>query len=121
MRELARKMAHDPLTSINQQLARRAGDESSRAGSSRRLPPSSGSQPRPESERLSRESSERQRALELIKRRQRELEGSATPSTVRGGMGGGYGDMYNRQDVEEAHRHRDRRGRGDERRWGHGR
>lgn len=37
---------------------------------------------------------------------------SATPSTVRGvydGMDGGYGDVYNRQEVEEAHRHRDRR------------
>lgn len=58
--------------------------------------------------RLSRESSERQRALELIRRKKREMEGSATPSTVFGNSAGGYGDVYNRREVEDAHRHRDR-------------
>ena len=69
-------------------------------------------------ERLSRESSERQRALELIARKRREMEGSETPSTVYGGSGG-YGDVYNRREVEEAHRYRDRREdrRGSGRRW----
>lgn len=60
-------------------------------------------------ERLSRESSERQRALELITRRKREMESSTTPSTVYGGMDGEYGDQYNKREVEEAHRLRDRR------------
>ena len=70
---------------------------------------------RPEvSERLSRESSERQRALELIKRKKRELEGSQTPSTVRS-TDGGYGDVFNKREVEEAHRNRDRYRYGDDR------
>lgn len=58
--------------------------------------------------RLSRESSERQRALELIRRKKREMEGNATPSTVFGDSSDGYGDVYNRREVEEAHRHRDK-------------
>src|SRR5258705_271854 len=68
--------------------------------------------------RLSRESSERQRALDLIQRKKREMEGNATPSTVLGDSG--YGDVYNRREVEEAHRHRDRRREGGyaHRRWG---
>jgi hypothetical protein len=65
---------------------------------------------------LNRESSERQRALELIQRKKIEMLGSETPSTVRGG---GYEDMYNRADVEEAHKFKDRRGGniGRDRRW----
>ena len=62
--------------------------------------------------RLNRESSERQRALELIRRKKRELEGSETPSTVYGGgmeKGGGYTDVFNRKEVEEAHKHREHR------------
>ena len=44
-------------------------------------------------------------------RKQREMMGSETPSTVRGGDDlSEYGDMYNRRDVEEAHRLRDRHG-----------
>lgn len=58
---------------------------------------------------MSRESSERQRALDLIRRKKREMAGSETPSTVHGGMDGAYGDVFNRREVEEAHRHRDRR------------
>lgn len=54
--------------------------------------------------RLSRESAERQRARELIERKKREMAGSATPSTVRSG----YGDMYNRVEVEEARRSKGR-------------
>ena len=55
-------------------------------------------------ERLSRESSERQRALELIRRKKREMQGSETPSTVHGG----YDDMFNRDEVEAARESRRR-------------
>ncbi|KAI0343653.1 hypothetical protein BDW22DRAFT_1194657 [Trametopsis cervina] len=111
-RELARKSAHDPLTSINQQLARRSGDHamssvrSRTAGRLQSIQQNAPSQQPEVAERLSRESSERQRALELIRRKKREMDGSATPSTVRSGMGGGYGDVFNRREVEDAHRHR---------------
>lgn len=38
------------------------------------------------------------------------MMGSETPSTVRGGDSASeYGDMYNRRDVEDAHRLRDQR------------
>ena len=74
-------------------------------------------------ERLNRESSERQRALELIKRKKREMMGSETPSTVHGGTDEGYvyGDQFNRKEVQEAHRYRDRDSRWDrhdDRGWG---
>lgn len=109
LRDLARKSVHDPLTSINQRLAQGSSPPKSRPPPP--PPPSARSAPNSKvAERLSRESSERQRALALIARKKREME-SATPSTVRGpdGMDGGYGDVYNRREVEEAHRHRDRR------------
>ncbi|KAI0090864.1 hypothetical protein BDY19DRAFT_887583 [Irpex rosettiformis] len=112
-REMARKSANDPLTSINRQLAQRSPVESltsssrSRPGRRRQSPSRSTSNQHPViTERLNRESSERQRALELIRRKKREMEGSATPSTVRSGMSGGYGDVFNRREVEDAHRHR---------------
>ncbi|KIP03060.1 hypothetical protein PHLGIDRAFT_256870 [Phlebiopsis gigantea 11061_1 CR5-6] len=110
-RDQMRKSVHDPLTSINQQLARLSDDPR----------PPARSKPRPRdgppqvAERLSRESTERQRALELIARRRREAAGSATPSTVRGGMDGAYGDQYNAHAVEEAHQRRG--GGGGGRRW----
>ena len=59
--------------------------------------------------RLSRESSERARALELVRRRKRELEGGETPSTVHGGIETGYTDVFNRKEVEEAHKQREHR------------
>jgi len=59
--------------------------------------------------RLSRESSERERALALIRRKQREMRGSETPSTVHGGLDDGYKDVFNRREVEEAHSYRRRR------------
>ena len=52
--------------------------------------------------------SERERALELIRRKKRHLEGNATPSTVCEEPSSGYGDVFNRREVEEAHRYRDR-------------
>ncbi|KAF9235740.1 hypothetical protein BU15DRAFT_50968 [Melanogaster broomeanus] len=110
-RDLLSKSRNDPLTAITQQLASR----SSSNGVSRASLPSINSPTRPPPKqldpttvRLSRESSERQRALELIRRRKREMEGSETPSTVHGGMDGGYGDVYNRRELDEAHAHRDR-------------
>ncbi|KAH9943955.1 hypothetical protein B0H21DRAFT_694971 [Amylocystis lapponica] len=113
LRDLARKSVNDPLTSINHQLASRPsnGLASSRARAA--VPSPHADRGRPEIARLSRESSERQRAVELIRRKKREMEGSETPSTVRGGMDGGYGDVFNRREVEEAHRHRERRWDGD--------
>ncbi|TFK81345.1 hypothetical protein K466DRAFT_502299 [Polyporus arcularius HHB13444] len=131
IRDLARKSVHDPLTSINTQLASR--DRSSvpsfASFSSRsrgrgpapsrppRAPPSQPeprAPPPPSTERQTRESAERQRALELIRRKKREMAGSETPSTVRGGSGGGgggygYGDVFNRREVEEVHQQRSRR------------
>ncbi|KAI0666522.1 hypothetical protein C8Q78DRAFT_456686 [Trametes maxima] len=132
-RDLQRKSAHDPLTAINTQLAarsttapsasaapthasrsrQRAYPPPSSASSSRHGPgpgadSSSSSASRPHAPpavaaRLERESSERQRALELIARKKREMVGGETPSTVRGG---GYGDVYNRREVEEVRRER---------------
>lgn len=128
-RELARKSKNDPLTSIQQQLSRRPSESARPRPMTRRLPPPAGVAQEPQvSERLSRESAERQRAQELIRRRRREMAGSETPSTVHGGMDGGYGDVFNRREVEEAHRQRDRdwrdrdgRRHGDSRLWSNGR
>ena len=46
--------------------------------------------------------------LALIRRKKREMAGSETSSTVHGGMDGGYGNVFNRQEVEEAHAYRNR-------------
>lgn len=126
MRDLASKTRHDPLTAITQQLTIRSSSSShsrtvpppsrfprkkhsSRdAGPPPPPPPPQPKRPDPTSERLSRESSERERALALIRRKKRETAGSETPSTVHGGVDGGYGDVFNRREVEEAHAHRDR-------------
>ncbi|KAF7289892.1 hypothetical protein MIND_01363900 [Mycena indigotica] len=102
MRDALRKSAHDPLTSITHQLASRHGSTSTSSRSSYKPRPQPKSGPPEVQERLSRESSERERALALIRRKQREMRGSETPSTVHGG----YNDMFNRQEVEEAHRGR---------------
>ncbi|KAJ7690260.1 hypothetical protein B0H17DRAFT_856829, partial [Mycena rosella] len=108
-RDTARKSVHDPLTSITHQLASRHGSTSSKPSYRPRPPaiPVNTSRPPEVHARLTRESSERERALELIRRKQREMRGSETPSTVHGG-GSGYGDVFNRREVEEAHRGRDR-------------
>lgn len=108
---------NDPLTSITRQLAARDSSRPSTNShsqghrSSRRsdqLPAAPPSPPNPLTARLNRESSERERALALIRRKKRELAGGETPSTVHGGMDEGYGDVYNKRAVEEAHAHRDR-------------
>ncbi|PPQ88270.1 hypothetical protein CVT25_005433 [Psilocybe cyanescens] len=121
-REESRKFAHDPLTSITRQLASRPSSSSSSSTRPFRPPhpprSNANSDKPPEVQaRLSRESSERERALELIRRRKREMAGSATPSTVHGESGSGYGDVFNRREVEEAHKHRERRWDGGNRRW----
>lgn len=111
-REESRKTAHDPLTSIERQLATRSSGSSFQSRSNyRRPPPKTLADKPPEVQvRLTRESSERDRALELIRRKKREMEITSTPSTVHGGeASGGYGDVFNRREVEEAHRYRDRR------------
>ena len=104
IRDINRKSNADPLKSINSQLA---NSSSSRRDWKR---PSSGSRTSDPDRsqldsRLSRESAERQRARELIERKKREMAGSATPSTVRSG----YGDVYNRVEVEEARKSKGRR------------
>jgi len=116
VRDLNRKSNADPLASINSQLASSSSQNPfSTSWRDRKRPsnrPSMSEPDRPPSQldaRLSRESAERQRARELIERKRREMAGSATPSTVRSG----YGDVYNRVEVEEARRSK---GRGADRR-----
>lgn len=139
-RDSSHKSLSDPLTSINRQLAVRfpPTPTTSASGPQRRewgRPPPPPSRPSSaaatETEtdpartaRLSRESSERQRALALIARRKREAAGSATPSTISGSSRSRYGDQFNARDVEEAHRDRERQDRRErdrrrysERRW----
>ncbi|KAJ7054277.1 hypothetical protein C8F01DRAFT_501521 [Mycena amicta] len=111
MRDTLRKSAHDPLTSITHQLASRHGStsntDSRRSHSSSYRPHSATPSGPPEVQaRLARESSERERALALIRRKQRETRGSETPSTVHGGSGPGYSDVFNRREVDDAHRGR---------------
>ncbi|KAI0058588.1 hypothetical protein BV25DRAFT_1829822 [Artomyces pyxidatus] len=101
LRDLSRKSHADPISSIPAHLTRTSPSKPRAAA-----PAAS-----PLEGRLARESSERERALALKARKQRELEGSATPSTVHGG----YGDLFNRREVEDARRERDR---GDWRRRG---
>ena len=55
--------------------------------------------------------------MALIRRKKHEMNGSATPSTVRGGEDGGYEDVFNKKEVEEAHRERERRWDYRQRRW----
>ncbi|KAF8142441.1 hypothetical protein K438DRAFT_1922581 [Mycena galopus ATCC 62051] len=114
-RDTARKSVHDPLTSITHQLAARHASTSTSSSTaykpkpSYRRPPNANANANAPPEvqaRLTRESSERERAMELIRRKQREMRGSETPSSVHGG---GYGDLFNRREVEEAHRGRERR------------
>ncbi|KAJ7073736.1 hypothetical protein C8F01DRAFT_1205218 [Mycena amicta] len=81
--------------------------DSHRSHSSSYRPRSATSSGPPEVQsRLARESSERERALALIRRKQRETRGSETPSTVHGGSGPGYSDVFNRREVDDAHRGR---------------
>ncbi|KAF8345792.1 hypothetical protein F5887DRAFT_1074217 [Amanita rubescens] len=132
LRDTARKTGHDPLTSINHQLSshKSSGTSSSsiqgydrfkrpelphrarsasNSSSSSSAAADSNNKPTSVEARLARESSERERALALIRRRKREMMGSETPSTTHGGMEGeGYGDIFNKKEVEEARKSRER-------------
>ena len=125
-RDLARQLKADPLFSIPSHLKRPLHSHAgipppqshsySQSQQSQKPPPPSASR----EGRLARESVERERALALLRRKQREREqaerATATPSTVNGGDGGlGYADLFNRREVEDAHRERDRSWR--HRRW----
>jgi len=119
-RDAQRKYKHDPLTAIEQRLASRT-----------QTPMQPNRKPKPHSSylssssstdpliqaRLQRESSERERARALIQRKKKELEGSMTPSTICADDDEGYRDVYNRQEVKDAHRIRDRRYRDRQRGW----
>ncbi|KAI6146822.1 hypothetical protein BKA82DRAFT_160021 [Pisolithus tinctorius] len=110
LRDMAFKTINDPLTAITQQLAARSSSNK-RFPRNPDPPPPPPPQPKaldPTSERLRRESSERERALALIRKKKQEMAGNETPSTVHGGMDGGYGDVFNRREVDEAHAQRDR-------------
>jgi len=99
---------NDPLTSITQQLA---CDPRSPNYSTPPIPPSSSAHSEIDA-RVFRESSERLRALDLIRRKKRKIEESEVSNVVRSGFDSQYNDMFNRKLVEEAHR-------GRERRWGY--
>lgn len=114
------KTMHDPLAAITRELASQlSSSDPSRALPNRlshrtRDARTTGSPPLhlpkrvdPTSERLNRESSERERALALIRRKKWEAAGGETPSTVHGDADGRYGDVFNRREVEEAHAQRD--------------
>lgn len=108
------------MTSITKQLAARPSTSTTSSSSYRPRPlPSKANhdndKPPEVQARLSRESTERERALELIRRKKCEMEGNVTPSTVCNDSG--YGDVYNKREVQEAHRFRDRRWDSGHRHW----
>jgi len=112
-KDTARKSSYDPLTDINTRLTNHHRQVVAATSRTNMPPPRSRvlQASRPGSndavrERLSRESSERERAAELIRRRRREMEGSMTPSTVHGGVDEGYSDRYNSRETEDAQRRR---------------
>ncbi|KAF8511617.1 hypothetical protein BU17DRAFT_54522 [Hysterangium stoloniferum] len=115
-KDLSTKLIFDPLTSIKSELSRSYPSNSRPPTTStvRRMPPPSNTT----EARVQRESSERARAVELIRRRKREKDREAlgmanmTPSTVGGNEADerGYSDVYNRQETEDAHRRWDRNG-----------
>ncbi|EIW85907.1 hypothetical protein CONPUDRAFT_133621 [Coniophora puteana RWD-64-598 SS2] len=131
MRDMASKTMHDPLTTITHQLSASSRtrappqphplsrSQPSRSRNGHMPPPSSNASaaaqstssstpPSASEARIARESSERERARALIARKKAELAGSMTPSSVGGDLDGGYRDVFNRQEVEEAHRYRGR-------------
>ncbi|KAH7102913.1 hypothetical protein BKA62DRAFT_616973 [Auriculariales sp. MPI-PUGE-AT-0066] len=117
-RDTMRKSTHDPLTDINSQLAnhrRQVAATTQRTGMPpplrhRTIASSSGANDAVRA-RLNRESNERARAEELIRRRRREMEGSMTPSTVHGGIDEGYSERFHARETDDAQKRRR------ERRW----
>ncbi|ESK93597.1 hypothetical protein Moror_1603 [Moniliophthora roreri MCA 2997] len=122
-RDTNRKSMHDPLTAIQHQLA--SSPPSSRGKSISKSKPqfriSDTDGPTVTSAqqaRLARESSERERALALIRAKKREAMGSETPMSTRSDGASEYGDMYNRREVAAARESRERRwGGSGNRRW----
>ena len=116
-RDESRKYVHDPITKQLSTRPSASTSSSSKAPYRPALPSKTNRDKPPEVQaRLSRESTERERAMELMRRKRREMEGNATPSTVYNDSGG-YGDLYNKREVEQAHRFRDRRWDGGHRQW----
>lgn len=108
-RDMTRKSRdHDPLAEINRKLASSSSSRPrpSTYPSSRKPPAVNSGEQSATSERISRESSERQRALLLRQKRQQELN-QLTPSTNRDDDFAA--DMYNRRDVVDARRRREGR------------
>lgn len=108
-RDEMRKQRHDPLKDVEASLARISDHPSSRTRHPMdppRRPASStsGSESMLDS-RLSREQSERQRAADLIARKRRERMVHDTPTTTAS-SDTGYGNQYNKVDVEAANRRR---------------
>lgn len=112
MKDLSFKTISDPLTSIKRQLSKSypSSQETSRFSTSYSSFSGTSSDAR-----LRRESEERLRAKELIRKRQKEKESKLsgvcmTPGTPGGGHSLGYGDVYNPRETEEAHRRWDKGG-----------
>ena len=109
-REESRKYVRDSLTAIAKQLASHPSASTSSSSYWPPLPPKANRDNDIPSEvqvRLSREATERGHALELIRRKKREMEGNVNPSTVFNDSG--YGNIYNKRGVREAHWFRDKR------------
>ncbi|KAF8147249.1 hypothetical protein K438DRAFT_1989831 [Mycena galopus ATCC 62051] len=99
IRDTPRKSVRDPLTSIMHQLAaQHTSTPTSTAYIPKhtyppRRPPNANAQTNTITAQLS----------------EREMRGSETPSSIHGGGGGGCNDVFNRREVEEAHRGREKR------------
>ena len=109
-REESRKYVRDSLTSIAKQLASHPSASTSSSSYWPPLPSKANrdnDKPSEAQVQLSREATERGHALELIRRKKREMEGNVNPSTVFNDSG--YGNIYNKRGVREAHRFRDKR------------
>jgi hypothetical protein len=132
-RDMSYKSFNDPMTTVDSYLSGREGlptssshRPSSSRHDSRRMPPpppksastnidrqsrrdddsKQSSERDPLSSRLSRESSERERALALIARKRREMSGLETPRSDISGTDDGYRDVFNREDTRNAHSRR---------------
>ncbi|KAK7060153.1 hypothetical protein VNI00_000917 [Paramarasmius palmivorus] len=123
-RDTNRKSQHDPLTAIQHQLASSSSSKGKSTSKSKHRPSISGidtpSKPSAQQARLTRESSERERALALIRAKKRQAMGSETPMSTRSDDASEYGDMYNRREVAAARESREKRrwgGSGGERGW----
>lgn len=105
-RDEMRKQKHDPLKDVEASLSRASAKAALTVRQKHPMHPPSSTTSNPLLDsRLSREASERERAAELIARRKRERMGAETPSTTAA-SDAGYGNLFNKTDVEEAARRR---------------